>query len=145
MSGRAAGTSTPAGQSVEAVFREEWGRLLATLVRQFGDLDLAEEVAGDAVTVALQRWPVHGVPSRPAAWLLTTARRRALDLLRRDRNYAARLALLAVDMERGETSPAEPATIDGDHDVPDERLRLFFTCCHPALPLEAAGRPRAAG
>jgi RNA polymerase sigma-70 factor (ECF subfamily) len=119
------------------VFREEWGRLLATLVRQFGDLDLAEEVASDAVAVALQRWPVDGVPTRPAAWLLTTARRRALDLLRRDRTYAARLALLAVDAERAEPASADPAAMDVGDDVPDERLRLFFTCCHPALPLEA--------
>jgi RNA polymerase sigma-70 factor, ECF subfamily len=117
----------------EAVFREEWGRLLATLVRQLGDLDLAEEVASDAVASALQHWPVDGVPTRPAAWLLTVARRRAVDLLRRDRAYAARLALLQV-----EADCAEPARMDTeDGEVPDERLRLFFTCCHPALPLEA--------
>ena len=117
----------------EAVFREEWGRLLATLVRQLGDLDLAEEVAADAVASALQHWPVDGVPTRPAAWLLTVARRRAVDLLRRDRAYAARLALLQVEADRAE--PARMDTEDGE--VPDERLRLFFTCCHPALPLEA--------
>ena len=117
----------------EAVFREEWGRLLATLVRQLGDLDLAEEVASDAVASALQHWPVDGVPTRPAAWLLTVARRRAVDLLRRDRAYAARLALLQVEADRAE--PARMDTEDGE--VPDERLRLFFTCCHPALPLEA--------
>ncbi|GEC20640.1 RNA polymerase subunit sigma-24 [Pseudonocardia hydrocarbonoxydans] len=119
--GRAAG-------SVEAVFREERGRLLAALVRQFGDLDLAEEVASDAVTAALERWPVDGVPARPGAWLLTTARRRAVDVLRRDRAYAARLAVLAAEADRAE--PPGPAV---DDDVPDERLRLFFTCCHPAL------------
>ena len=72
--------SERAADSVEAVFREEWGRLLAALVRQLGDLDLAEEVASDAVAAALQRWPVDGVPSRPAAWLLTVARRRAVPL-----------------------------------------------------------------
>ncbi len=115
------------------MFREEWGRLLATLVRQLGDLDLAEEVASDAVASALQHWPVDGVPTRPAAWLLTVARRRAVDLLRRDRAYAARLALLQVEADRAE--PARMDTEDGE--VPDERLRLFFTCCHPALPLEA--------
>ena len=81
--GRAAG-------SVEDVFREEHGRLLAALVRQFGDLDLAEEVAADAIEAALQRWPVDGVPGKPAAWLLTTARRRAIDVLRRNRSYATR-------------------------------------------------------
>jgi RNA polymerase sigma-70 factor, ECF subfamily len=120
--------------SVEAVFREEWGRLLAALVRQLGDLDLAEEVASDAVATALHRWPIDGVPTRPAAWLLTVARRRAVDVLRRDRTYAARLALLQVEADRAEP-PRED--ISGDDDVPDERLRLFFTCCHPALSLEA--------
>ena len=122
-----------AADSVEAVFREERGRLLATLVRQFGDLDLAEEVAADAIAAACEHWPVDGVPNRPAAWLLTTARRRAVDLLRRNRTYATRLAVLQAEADR--EGPAAPA--DDGEDVPDERLRLFFTCCHPALPLEA--------
>lgn len=122
-----------AAGSVEAVFREERGRLLATLVRQFGDLDLAEEVASDAIAAALERWPVDGVPGRPAAWLLTAARRKAVDRLRRDKAYAARLAVLQAEADREE--PVQVAA-DGD-DVPDERLRLFFTCCHPALPLDA--------
>jgi RNA polymerase sigma-70 factor (ECF subfamily) len=125
--------SEGAAGSVEAVFREERGRLLATLVGQFGDLDLAEEVASDAVEVALARWPVDGVPGRPGAWLLTTARRKAVDRLRRDRAYAARIAVLQAEADRD--GPAAPPADDGD--VPDERLRLFFTCCHPALPLEA--------
>ncbi|MDT7620309.1 MAG: polymerase sigma-70 factor, subfamily [Pseudonocardiales bacterium] len=133
MTGRAA-------DSVEAVFREEWGRLLAALVRQFGDLDLAEEVASDAVASALRRWPVDGVPRSPAAWLLTTARHRALDMLRRDQRLATRLALLAVDADRAVSGP-DPAGsaghATGPDDVPDDRLRLFFTCCHPALRLEA--------
>jgi len=127
-----------AADYVEAVFREEWGRLLATLVRQWGDLDLAEEVASDAVASALQHWPVDGVPTRPAAWLLTVARRRAVDLLRRDRAYAARLALLQVEADRAEPARLDSAPLETDDgEVPDERLRLFFTCCHPALPLEA--------
>jgi RNA polymerase sigma-70 factor, ECF subfamily len=125
-------TSGAAG-SVEAVFREERGRLLASLVRQFGDLDLAEEVASDAIAAALERWPVDGVPGRPGAWLLTTARRKAVDRLRRDKAYAARIALLQAEADR-DGPAAEPAE---DGDVPDERLRLFFTCCHPALPLDA--------
>ncbi|MFJ6831037.1 RNA polymerase sigma factor [Streptomyces sp. NPDC091209] len=125
--GRAAGT-------VEAVFREERGRLLALLVRQFGDLDLAEDVASEAVEAALQRWPVEGVPSVPVAWLLTTARRKAVDRLRRDRTLAARLAVLQVEA-RQQFVPAV-AEREGDG-LPDERLRLFFTCCHPALSVEA--------
>jgi RNA polymerase sigma-70 factor, ECF subfamily len=117
--GRAAGT-------VEAVFREEWGRLLATLIRWLGDLDLAEEVAADAIATAVERWPADGVPTQPGAWLLTTARRRAVDLLRRRRIYAAKLAILKVEAE------LPPAVADPDP-VGDDRLRLFFTCCHPAL------------
>jgi RNA polymerase sigma-70 factor (ECF subfamily) len=129
MSGRAA-------DSAEAVFREEWGRLLATLVRWVGDLDLAEEVAADAMAVALERWPVDGVPDNPAAWLLTTARRRAVDLLRRRHTYAAKLAILRVEAERAETERIDAPA--GDPDViGDDRLRLFFTCCHPALAAEA--------
>ncbi len=129
MSGRAA-------DSAEAVFREEWGRLLATLMRWVGDLDLAEEVAADAMAVALERWPVDGVPDKPAAWLLTTARRRAVDLLRRRQTYAAKLAILRVEAERAETERLDAPA--GDPDViGDDRLRLFFTCCHPALAADA--------
>jgi RNA polymerase sigma-70 factor (ECF subfamily) len=129
MSGRAA-------DSAEAVFREEWGRLLATLVRWVGDLDLAEEVAADAMAVALERWPVDGVPDNPAAWLLTTARRRAVDLLRRRQTYAAKLAILKVEAERAETEGVEAPASDSDV-IGDDRLRLFFTCCHPALAADA--------
>ncbi|MFD5830579.1 RNA polymerase sigma factor [Lentzea sp. NPDC060358] len=117
--------------NVEQVFREERGRLLATLVKRFGDLDLAEEVTSDAVEAALRHWPVDGVPDRPGAWLLTTARRKAVDRLRRDRVHAARLALLQVEVSRAD-APAGEA-------LPDERLELFFTCAHPALPEEDRG------
>ncbi|MCJ0906352.1 RNA polymerase sigma factor [Rhodococcus sp. ARC_M6] len=117
-----------AGTSVESVFREERGRLLASLVRRFGDLDLAEEVTSDAIEAALVHWPVDGVPAKPGAWLLTTARRKAVDRLRRDQAYAARLAVLQLDADRAD--PAPPHT---DGELPDERLQLFFTCSHPAL------------
>ncbi|MEU8392279.1 sigma-70 family RNA polymerase sigma factor [Micromonospora sp. NPDC048842] len=117
------------GSSVEAVFREERGRLLASLVRRFGDLDLAEEVTSEAIEAALTHWPTDGVPSRPGAWLLTTARRRAVDRLRRDRVLATRLAVLQAEAERADHAP--PA--DADRDLPDDRLALFFTCAHPAL------------
>ncbi|WP_433243359.1 RNA polymerase sigma factor [Actinomadura nitritigenes] len=122
-----------AARSVEAVFREDRGRLLALLAARFGDLDLAEEVVSDAVETALERWPVDGVPDKPLAWLLTVARRKALDRIRRDRAHAARLAELRVESDRAAAAPAQP----GFDDIPDERLRLFFTCCHPALPEEA--------
>jgi RNA polymerase sigma-70 factor (ECF subfamily) len=119
---------------VEAVFTEERGRLLAVLARRFGDLDLAEEVAQEAIEAALIRWPVDGVPDSPLAWLLTTARRKAVDRLRRDRSHAQRLAELAVENERASSVPA-PA--ESGSELPDERLTLFFTCCHPALPVDA--------
>jgi RNA polymerase sigma-70 factor, ECF subfamily len=111
---------------VEAVFREERGRLLAALARRYGDLDLAEEVASEAIEAALVRWPVDGVPPNPGGWLMTTARRKAVDRLRRDQVYAAKLAVLQVETDR--TAP--PAAGD---ELPDERLQLFFTCAHPAL------------
>ncbi|MFJ4963081.1 RNA polymerase sigma factor [Streptomyces sp. NPDC088729] len=102
------------------------------LVRCFGDLDLAEEVTSEAMEAALRHWPADGVPARPGAWLLTTARRRAVDRLRRDQAYAARLAVLRADAERAEPAPAADAT----GELPDERLQLFFTCAHPALAAE---------
>ncbi|MFJ6439794.1 RNA polymerase sigma factor [Streptomyces sp. NPDC091649] len=123
-----------AAEAVEAVFREERGLLLASLVRRFGDLDLAEEVTSEAIEAALRHWPAEGVPARPGAWLLTTARRRAVDRLRRDQAYAARLAVLRADAERAEPAPAADAA--GAGELPDERLQLFFTCTHPALAAE---------
>ena len=123
----------PAADLVEAVFREERGRLLAALAARTGDLDLAEEVAQEAIEAALTRWPVDGVPEVPLAWLLTTARRRAVDRVRRRRAEAQRLAVWAAEVDRTGAAPvAAPAD-----ELPDERLTLFFTCCHPALPLEA--------
>ncbi|MBM4474442.1 RNA polymerase sigma factor [Rhodococcus hoagii] len=126
------GRATHAETSVEAVFREERGRLLAALVSRFGDLDLAEEATSEAIEAALRRWPVDGVPSKPGAWLLTTARRRAVDRLRRDQVLAARIAVLQVEADRADPAPA--ADVGGE--LPDERLQLFFTCAHPALPAE---------
>ena len=116
---------------VEAVFREEWGRIVASLIAMTGDWDLAEECAQDAFARALQVWDRDGAPARPGAWLTTAARNRAVDVLRRRANETVKLhqALLL--------SPAEepPATEAGG--ISDDRLRLIFTCCHPALPLEA--------
>ena len=117
---------------VEEVFREERGRLLAALARRFGDLDLAEEVTSEAIEAALVRWPVDGVPPNPGGWLMTTARRKAVDRLRRDQVYAAKLAVLQVETDR-----AAPQA-RGD-ELPDERLQLFFTCAHPALAAEDRG------
>jgi RNA polymerase sigma-70 factor (ECF subfamily) len=116
--------------AVTDVFRAECGRIVATLIRLTGDWDLAEECVQDAFAQALERWPRDGVPRRPGAWLTTAARNRALDRLRRSANEAVKLRE-AVDV----LPPDEPA--DDDSGIQDDRLRLIFTCCHPALPLEA--------
>jgi RNA polymerase sigma-70 factor, ECF subfamily len=126
-------------EAVAAAFRAEWGQVVATLIRVTGDWDLAEECAQDAFAQALDRWRRDGIPRRPGAWLTTTARNRALDVLRREAVGAAKLrevAVLARDeppYERDEP-PHRP---DDDSGVQDDRLRLVFTCCHPALPIEA--------
>ena len=122
---------TDVDAAVAAAFQQEWGRVVATLIRMTGDWDLAEECAQDAFTTALARWPADGVPDRPGAWLTTTARNRALDKLRRSKNEAAKLKEAAMLSE-----PPEPADTGGSG-VTDDRLRLIFTCCHPALSLEA--------
>jgi RNA polymerase sigma-70 factor, ECF subfamily len=118
--------------AVADAFRREWGRVVATLIRMTRDWDLAEECAQDAFAVALERWPRDGVPRRPGAWLTTTARNRALDRLRRGATEAAKLQEIAVLSHTG-----EPDDDGDDGSVRDDRLRLIFTCCHPALPLEA--------
>ncbi|MFI1303196.1 RNA polymerase sigma factor [Streptomyces sioyaensis] len=110
---------------VERVFREEYGRAVAVLVRVFGDIDVAEEAVQDAFTTAIERWPSAGLPPSPAGWIITTARRRALDRLRRERSREDRQAQAALLHAAGE--PAEEGP------VRDDRLRLMFTCCHPSL------------
>jgi RNA polymerase sigma-70 factor (ECF subfamily) len=114
--------------AVAAAFREDWGRIVATLVRRTGDWDLAEECAGEAVARALETWPRDGIPRRPGAWLTTAARNHALTRLRRSTTEAARLAEVAA--------MAEPPYEHDRSGVEDDRLRLIFTCCHPALALE---------
>ncbi|MFE2883551.1 RNA polymerase sigma factor [Streptomyces sp. NPDC059272] len=121
--------------AVAAAFREEWGQVVATLIRVTGDWDLAEECAQDAFAQALDRWRRDGIPRRPGAWLTTTARNRALDVLRREAVGAAKLREVAV-LGRDE-GPYDPEYDGDDSGVEDDRLRLVFTCCHPALPIEA--------
>jgi RNA polymerase sigma-70 factor, ECF subfamily len=113
---------------IEQVFRDHWGLVLASLIGYFGDFDLAEEAAAEAFAVAARRWPSDGVPDNPVGWLVTTARNQAIDRLRRDRVLAAKLRLLAA-------TPEEPDM--NLQQIPDERLELIFTCCHPALATEA--------
>jgi RNA polymerase sigma-70 factor (ECF subfamily) len=118
--------------SIERTVRVEWGRVVAGLTRRFGDLELAEDAAQDALAVALESWPANGIPAKPAAWIATTARRKALDRLRRDANLARKVARLRRESDDGEAAAGfAPAPID------DDRLCLLFTCCHPALPIEA--------
>src|SRR5579884_4308301 len=115
--------------AVERVFREEYGRVIASLVRRFGDIDVAEEAAGEALVAALESWPESGVPANPGGWLTTTAANRAIDRLRRETKRDAKhraASLLYDDTAHGPTGPVE-----------DDRLRLVFTCCHPALAEEA--------
>jgi RNA polymerase sigma-70 factor (ECF subfamily) len=116
--------------TVEQVFREEWGRAVAILTSILGDLELAEDATQDAFTTALERWPRDGVPRSPGAWIVTTARNRAIDRIRRDRVFQRKAELLA----RLESLPDEEEDVTA---VPDERLALVFTCCHPALAAES--------
>jgi RNA polymerase sigma-70 factor, ECF subfamily len=111
--------------AIEQVFRNEYGRAVAVLVRVFGDIDLAEESVQDAFTVALQRWPSAGMPPSPAGWIITTARNRAIDRLRREASRDDRHAQALL--LHGDDAPAEEVAVE------DDRLRLIFTCCHPAL------------
>jgi RNA polymerase sigma-70 factor (ECF subfamily) len=116
--------------TLERTFREEYGRVVATLVRLFGDIDVAEEMAQEAFVVASERWPAEGLPPNPGGWLTTTARNRAIDRLRRESSRNERHAQATLVNERDE--PNEPVS-----DVHDDRLRLIFTCCHPALAPDA--------
>ncbi len=122
--------------AVADAFHAEWGRVVATLVRLTGDWDLAEECAQDAFATALERWPGDGIPRRPGAWLTTVARNRAVDRVRRARVGASKEQAIATVAPQPE--PGEPGESDlGEDEVPDDRLRLMFTCCHPALSFEA--------
>ena len=120
--------------AVDAAFRAEWGRVVATLIAVTGDWDLAEECAQDAFARALQTWPRDGVPAKPGAWLTTAARNRAIDVLRRRANEAAKLEQVAR-LEPDDLTGYQPPD-DDPSGIPDDRLRLIFTCCHPALALE---------
>ncbi|HEV2452150.1 MAG TPA: RNA polymerase sigma factor [Streptosporangiaceae bacterium] len=112
---------------IERVFRQEYGRAVAVLVRVFGDIDTAEEAVQEAFAAAVQRWPEAGLPASPAGWIITTARNRAIDRLRREASRADRHAQAALLTAPDEADPAEEGAVH------DDRLRLIFTCCHPAL------------
>ena len=121
--------TAPASREIERLFREEYGRLIASLVRRFGDIDIAEDAAGEALVAALEKWPETGVPPNPGAWLTTTAGNRAIDRIRRERKRDEKhqAAVMVYD-----DTPHAPTGV-----IEDDRLRLIFTCCHPALAPEA--------
>ncbi len=119
--------------ALEAVYRNEWGRIVATLIRLVGDFDLAEEAAQEALTAAVRQWRTSGVPESPRAWIVQTARHKAIDRIRRRTRLEGKVRELSPS-ERGEPPEETP---DGTDDLPDDRLRLIFTCCHPALAPEA--------
>ena len=114
---------------IDRIYREEYGRIVASLARRFGDLDIAEDAAGEALLIAVEKWPTDGIPPNPGAWLTTTAAHRAIDRIRREslRDTKHQAALMITD-----DTPHEPTG-----PVEDDRLRLIFACCHPALPAEA--------
>jgi RNA polymerase sigma-70 factor (ECF subfamily) len=122
-----------AATAMEAVYRSDWGRIVATLVRLVGDFDLAEESAQEAFAAAVDQWPVSGIPESPRAWIIQTARHKAIDQLRRQARFSEKL-------ESYVAAESIPTSAEPDYDpdeISDDRLRLIFTCCHPALALEA--------
>ncbi len=114
---------------LEQTFREEWGSVLAALIGFLGDFDLAEEATQEAFAIAAEKWPRAGIPEHPRAWLVATARNRAIDRVRRERTLQAKTALLPIEAEVGQDMSSRA--------IPDERLELIFTCCHPALAVDA--------
>jgi len=121
-----------ANLAIETVYRSDWGRIVAALIRIYGDFDLAEDVAQEAFSAAVDQWRTDGIPENPRAWLIQTARNKAVDRIRRRTNFAEKMELY----KSSETAHTDEPDLDGA-DIPDERLRLIFTCCHPALAPEA--------
>jgi RNA polymerase sigma-70 factor (ECF subfamily) len=122
-----------ANSTIDSVYRSDWGMIVATLIRLIGDFDLAEETAQEAFAAAVDQWPVSGVPEFPRAWIIQTARHKAIDRIRRRTRFAEKLETY---VESGLVRTMEEPDYDTD-EIPDDRLRLIFTCCHPALTLEA--------
>jgi RNA polymerase sigma-70 factor (ECF subfamily) len=122
---------------IEEVFRAEHGRILATLIRLLGDIDLAEEGLQEAFAAALEQWPGGGIPANPVAWLVSTGRHKAIDRLRRRAWLAQKQKEIAQHIELSAPETALQSADDEETPVPEDRLRLIFTCCHPALATEA--------
>src|SRR5688572_29964896 len=122
-----------ANAAVQAVYSSDWGRIVATLIRSFGDFDLAEEAAQEAFAAAVDQWPDSGIPDSPPAWIIQTARHKAIDRIRRQTRFKEKVESYAAS---GLIKTVEEPDYDTS-EIPDDRLRLIFTCCHPALALEA--------
>src|SRR5438132_1134309 len=118
--------------AVQAVYTSDWGRIVATLIRSFSDFDLAEEAAQEAFAAAVNQWPREGVPDSPAAWIIQTARHKAVDRIRRQKRFSEKVEYYAAELP----TTSEQPQYDPD-EIPDDRLRLIFTCCHPSLAPEA--------
>jgi RNA polymerase sigma-70 factor (ECF subfamily) len=129
-------TAQQARERVDGVYRSESRRVLATLIRLVGDFDLAEDALQEAFTAAVEQWPRDGIPANPRAWLVSTGRFKAIDTIRRRARFHESLPELAQRLDAGAEDPSDPASWEGEG-VEDDRLRLIFTCCHPALSLEA--------
>src|SRR2546430_15695060 len=123
---------TEANAAVQAVYSSDWGRIVATLIRSFGDFDLAEESAQEAFAAAVDQWRIQGIPDSPAAWIIQTARHKAIDRIRRQKNFQEKIESYAYELP---TTTEQPEI--GTGEIHDDRLRLIFTCCHPALAEEA--------
>src|SRR5947208_5253581 len=121
-----------ASATVDAVYRADWGRIVATLIRSFGDFDIAEEAAQEASAAAVDQWRARGIPDSPAAWIIQTARHKAIDRLRRQTSFQEKVQSYAYELP----TTTEQPDLD-TNEIPDDRLRLIFTCCHPALAPEA--------
>lgn len=121
--------------SIEQIYRQESPRALATLIRLLGDFDLAEEMLQEAFAIAVERWPQDGTPANPGSWLISTARHKAIDRIRRHRRFEDKQPLIAAEMPPT-VAPPDPEQLD-EQAFPDDRLRLIFTCCHPALSVDA--------
>ncbi|HEY3193764.1 MAG TPA: sigma factor, partial [Candidatus Dormibacteraeota bacterium] len=126
----------PVSDAVARAFRDERATVLATLIRQAGDFQLAEDAVQDAFEAAVTAWRRDGIPANPGAWITTAARRRAIDRLRRDRSVADRAERLA-ELTRLDAEHEEESAMDDESSIVDDRLRLIFTCCHPALEMPA--------
>src|SRR5499426_4144632 len=119
--------------AIDAVYRSDWGRITATLIRFFGDFDVAAEAAQEAFAAAVEQWPAAGVPEFPRAWIIQTARHKAIDRIRRRSRFEEKIESYAMS---GLVKTSEEPDYDTS-EIPDDRLRLIFTCCHPALAIEA--------